>query len=86
MSAFNSVVATLRCCFDGVKNVSMLYFFIIEHLCALLPIKLLIPVSSSSTLKLASESLLIIEPYFAMALTSLNTLLFLPLDNTLTLF
>ena len=58
----------------------MLYFLIIEHLWALLPIpnKVLTPCSSSSTSIFASESLLIMDDYFAIPLTSLNTLLFLP--------
>ena len=74
----------LRWCLAGVKNVSILYFLIIEHLCTLLPIPIRLPIlSSSSTLKLASESLLIIEDYFASAPTSLNTLLFRPLVRLL---
>lgn len=71
-------------CLAGVKNVSMLYFLIIEHRWTLLPIPMRLPIlSSSSTLKLASESLLIIDDYFASAPTSLNTLLFLPLVRLL---
>ena len=82
--SFNSVVIFLLWFLAGVKNVSILYFLIIEHLCTLLPIPIRLPMSSSSlTLKLASESLLIIEDYFASAPTSLNTLLFLPLVTIL---
>ena len=62
----------------------MLYFLIIEHRCTLLPTRVLIPLSSSSpTLKLASESLLIIDACFAIPLTSLNTLLFRGFDRAL---
>ena len=56
---------------------SMLYFLIIEHRCTLrpMPSKELTPVSSSSTSRFASESLLRIEDYFAIAFISLKTLL-----------
>ena len=55
----------------------MLYFLIIEHLCTLrpMPSKEFTPVSSSSTSRFASESLLRIEDYFAIAFISLKTLL-----------
>ena len=71
------MVNALRCCFAGVKKVSMLYFLIIEHRCTLrpMPSKEFTPVSSSSTSRFASESLLRIEDYFAIAFISLKTLL-----------
>ena len=55
----------------------MLYFLIIEHRWTLRPIPIseLTPVSSSSTSRFASESLLRIEDCLASPFTSLNTLL-----------
>ena len=55
----------------------MLYFLIIEHRCTLrpMPSKEFTPVSSSSTSRFASESLLKTEAYFAIAFISLKTLL-----------
>ena len=76
-SALVSVVIALRWCLAGVKKVSILYFLIMEHRCTLrpMPSNEFTPVSSSSTSRFASESLLMIEDYLTMPLTSLNTLL-----------
>ena len=56
---------------------SILYFLIMEHRCTLrpMPSSEFTPVSSSSTSRFASESLLMIEDCLTIPLTSLNALL-----------